>query len=48
MIDYIPILTTFLSIYFFIEIYKHYSSKKKEVLAMVDAWCCNLWIGYFK
>ena len=32
MIDYIPILTTFLSIYFFIEIYKHYSSKKKKYL----------------
>ena len=32
MIDYIPVLTTFLSIYFFIEIYKHYSSKKKKYL----------------
>ena len=32
MIDYIPILTTFLSIFFLIEIYKHYSSKKKKYL----------------
>ena len=32
MIDYIPILTTILSIYFFIEIYRHYSSKKKKYL----------------
>ena len=32
MIDYIPIITTFLSIYFFIEIYKHYLSNKKKYL----------------
>ena len=32
MINYIPILTSLLSIYFFIEIYKHYSSKKEQYL----------------
>ncbi len=32
MIDYIPIFTTFLSAYFFIEIFKHYSSKRKQYL----------------
>ena len=32
MIDYIPILTTILSLYFFIEIFKHYLSRKKKYL----------------
>jgi hypothetical protein len=32
MIDYIPIFTTLLSVYFFIEIFKHYSSKRKQYL----------------
>jgi hypothetical protein len=32
MIYYIPIITSFLSICFFIEIYKHYLSKKKKYL----------------
>ena len=32
MIDYIPIFTTILSLYFFIEIFKHYFSKRKQYL----------------
>jgi len=32
MIDYIPIFTTILSLYFFIEIFKHYFSKRKKYL----------------
>tara|TARA_B100000941_G_scaffold286689_1_gene260682 strand:- start:1089 stop:1766 length:678 start_codon:yes stop_codon:yes gene_type:complete len=32
MIDYIPILTTILSLYFFIEILKHYLFRKKKYL----------------
>ena len=32
LIDYIPIITTILSLFFFIEIYKHYSSKRKKYL----------------
>ena len=32
MIDYIPILTTILSLYFFVEILKHYLFRKKKYL----------------
>jgi hypothetical protein len=32
MIDYIPVFTTILSLYFFIEIFKHYFSKRKQYL----------------
>ena len=32
MIDFIPIFTTILSLYFFIEIFKHYFSKRKQYL----------------